>query len=96
MAENNAPCHFEMTCPQSIRLIYEFVGNLFDVFCFLAGWSVPVVDVVLHKIMLSGPKLEEVETFISSKIAKGMSDSEIAKKLSCIRFTERQIFRSWR
>lgn len=46
-----------------------------------SGWSPAVSEVVLHKIMLSGDKLEEVERYISGKIRQGLSDNEIAVKL---------------
>jgi hypothetical protein len=46
------------------------------------SWSPVVVDVVIHKIMLSGDKLEEVEKYISKQIRKGMTDEQIAEKLA--------------
>jgi len=46
-----------------------------------SGWDPSVTEVVLHKIMLSGTKLEEVERFISKQIQKGASDAAIANKL---------------
>ncbi|MFT4303351.1 MAG: LamG-like jellyroll fold domain-containing protein [Candidatus Woesearchaeota archaeon] len=46
-----------------------------------SGWESSVVEVVLHKIMLSGDKLEEVEKYIKNQIKKGLSDDEIKTKL---------------
>ena len=47
-----------------------------------SGWDESVSEVVLHKIMLSGEKLEEVELFISKQITKGTPDGIIADKLT--------------
>ncbi len=45
------------------------------------GWDLSVAEVVMHKIMLSGDKLEEIERFIAKQIDKGLSDDEISSKL---------------
>ena len=46
------------------------------------GWDISVVEVVMHKIMLSGDKLEEIEQFISKQIKKGTLDNQIAERLT--------------
>jgi cysteine-rich repeat protein len=46
-----------------------------------SGWDHSVVEVIMHKIMLSGDKLDEVELFISKQISKGISDQQISDAL---------------
>ncbi|MCB9358461.1 hypothetical protein H6503_00885 [Candidatus Woesearchaeota archaeon] len=46
-----------------------------------SGWEASVVEVVMHKIMLSGDKLEEVEKFVQKQISKGLSDDQIRDKM---------------